>query len=333
VKDLLSGQEQLNQGLGWVHVIIFNRCTVPGEMTSGAPELGYNLYWREKIPVMKTGDVIMYRGLTSLSGAITAVSNSPYSHVGLVVRLTNEQFESGMYKTFDLDAYLTEWETKQKALTEKKEKQKKAAEESGEKKDKEAKKEEKEEEEQLKVVQEGEEGVKDAVVDLPGSSAEEKAESTYKYFVIESTKNPDGCKDAVNPGQEGNGVTVFDLAERISKYKGTGVCYCELKESLKVHEQKSMMGWVLKAHKDRVPFEGVGKAIEDLLEINNVKSKVDRDVAVKELFCSELVGHALSLAGRAPPDLVASAVRPVDVANMQSLHVPTLLRYRLAKKK
>eukprot|EP01128_Nolandella_sp_AFSM9_P001979 TRINITY_DN12381_c0_g1_i1.p1 TRINITY_DN12381_c0_g1~~TRINITY_DN12381_c0_g1_i1.p1 ORF type:complete len:656 (+),score=139.29 TRINITY_DN12381_c0_g1_i1:44-1969(+) len=68
-----------------VHLRVYQRCELePREIES----LGMSVYcYQEKMPMMKTGDAILFAGGTRFSGIIKHWSNSPISHIGIVVEL------------------------------------------------------------------------------------------------------------------------------------------------------------------------------------------------------------------------------------------------------
>jgi len=84
---------------GKVHVILFYGSKIPSFNVLKGPSFGRHISFskRELLDSMQTGDLLFYAGDSVVSHAILTVTNSVFSHVGLLFRLKGDDNTEGIY--------------------------------------------------------------------------------------------------------------------------------------------------------------------------------------------------------------------------------------------
>ena len=107
------------------------------------------------------------------------------------------------------------------------------------------------------------------------------------------------------------GVQMHFLSRRIETYNGE-ICWFGLQEKLTEAEAFAMQSWLREVHSKRVRYDAL-QAIGAGADLLDWIPGIENDEDFASLFCSELVGRALQIAGRVCPSLNSSEMTPADI--------------------
>jgi hypothetical protein len=119
------------------------------------------------------------------------------------------------------------------------------------------------------------------------------------------------------------GIQMHLLSQRLDAYWGSA-WWVALREPLEPEGLDRMTSWLRQTHCRRAPYDtlqAIGAGM-DLLDAFGLANERDFDA----LFCSELVGCALQLAGVLPDTLNPSELTPGDLVALPCFEQPVLLK-------
>tara|TARA_R110002096_G_scaffold137381_1_gene290692 strand:- start:148 stop:678 length:531 start_codon:yes stop_codon:yes gene_type:complete len=124
-----------------------------------------------------------------------------------------------------------------------------------------------------------------------------------RVVIMESTSLND-IPDCVT-GERIKGVQQQYLSDRLASYDGQAYWYAL---DADVEDFEPMFDWLEQVHENRTEYDtaqAIGAGIDYFVPENHE--------CLNKLFCSELVSHALQLAGVVPDEINASEETPADV--------------------